>query len=97
MGLLEAFGEVGSAFDKITGARALRGTLAGKPRELLSVLPLSDASGLTRAADLTTGRDLLDAYGVTRKGDDSPWSAVRMITVRLPQLLLATKSISLPR
>jgi hypothetical protein len=69
--LLSALGAVGDTVDKFTGGRALRGTLAGKPRELLSVLPFSDSIGLTDAHDTTSGRDLTDAYGLTNKGDDS--------------------------
>jgi hypothetical protein len=71
MDLLEAIGQAGTSLDKITGGRALRGTLAGKPRELLSVVPFSDALGLTDEHDATGGRDLTDAWGVTRKGDHS--------------------------
>jgi hypothetical protein len=71
MDLLDAFGQLGTAADKITGGRALRGTLAGKPRELLSVLPFSDSMGITDAHDATSGRDLTDAYGLTSKGDRS--------------------------
>ncbi|SIO38168.1 hypothetical protein SAMN05444166_4246 [Singulisphaera sp. GP187] len=68
---LGAVGAAGEALDKVTGGRALRGALAGKPRELMSFVPFSDSMGLTNEKDKTTGRDLTDAYGLTRKGDDS--------------------------
>jgi hypothetical protein len=71
MDLLDAVGQVGEGLDKFTGGRALRGALGGHPRELLSVLPFSDTMGLTDAREKTSGRDLTDAYGLTRKGDDS--------------------------
>ncbi|MDR3635697.1 MAG: hypothetical protein P4L84_17980 [Isosphaeraceae bacterium] len=68
---LNAVGQVGSTLDKYTGGRAVRGALAGKPRELASVIPFSDTLGLTNEHDATSGRDLLDHYGVTAKGDNS--------------------------
>lgn len=71
MDLLDAIGQAGTAVDKFTGGRALRGTLAGKPRELLSVLPFSDTMGITNEHDATSGRDLTDQYGLTAKGDNS--------------------------
>lgn len=71
MDLLDAIGQAGEGIDKFTGGRALRGTLAGKPRELLSVLPFSDTLGITDEHDKTSGRDLTDQYGLTAKGDNS--------------------------
>lgn len=68
---LDAVGQVGSALDKYTGGRAVRGALAGKTRELASVIPFSDTLGITNEHDATSGRDLLDHYGVTAKDDDS--------------------------
>lgn len=68
---LGAVGAVGTAADKITGGRALRGALAGKPRELASIVPFSDSMGLTKPEDATSGRDLTDHYNLTTKGDDS--------------------------
>lgn len=68
---LNAVGTAGTAIDKITGGRAVRGVLAGKPREAASFVPFSDDMGLTNKADATSGRNLTDAYGVTRKGDNS--------------------------
>jgi hypothetical protein len=71
MDLLEALGQVGTAADKFTGGRALRGLAVGKPRELLSALPYSDTLGLTNEHDATSGRDVTNHYGITTKGDDS--------------------------
>lgn len=68
---LGAVGQVGDAVDKVTGGRALRGVLAGKPRELASVIPFSDSMGLTNEKDKTSGRNLTDAYGITSQGDHS--------------------------
>ncbi len=62
-GTLSGLGYVGSTLDKLTGARALRGALGGKPRELLSVLPGSDVLGLTDEADTVHGEDLLRSAG----------------------------------
>ena len=63
---LSALGYVGSSLDKL-GARPLRGLLAGKPRELLSILPLSDTVGITRYEDSVSGEDLLHKYGIINK------------------------------
>lgn len=71
MDLLSAIQGVGDTIDKTTGGRAVRGLLAGKPRELLSPIPFSDTMGLTDSKDSTSGRDLTDAYGLTHKGDNS--------------------------
>lgn len=71
MDLLSALQTAGDAIDKTTGGRAVRGLLAGKPRELLSPIPFSDSMGLTNLADATSGRDLTDAYGLTDKGSNS--------------------------
>lgn len=68
---LGAVGAAGDAIDKFTGGRAVRGVLGGKGREALSFLPFSDTLGLTNEADKTSGRDLTDHYGITRKGDTS--------------------------
>ncbi len=68
---LGAVGQVGDAIDKVTGGRAVRGTLAGKPRELASIIPFSDTIGLTNAADSTSGRGLLDHYGFTNPNSHS--------------------------
>jgi hypothetical protein len=49
---------VGGALEKL-GARPLRGLLGGRPRELLSLVPFSDAAGLTRYEDRVSGKELL--------------------------------------
>jgi hypothetical protein len=67
--LMNALGYVGDALDK--PGRAVRGVLAGKGREALSAVPFSDSMGLTDANERTSGRDLTDMYGLTRKGDRS--------------------------
>lgn len=69
MGLLDTLSYVGDSLDKATGSRALRGLLGGKPRELLSVVPFSDRFGLTDPAEIRTGRDLTDRYGLTSATD----------------------------
>lgn len=65
----------GQALDKTLGARGLRGLLAGNPRELLSVLPFSDTTGLTDPHDVTHGQDLLRQYGLIH-GEDDDWQNV---------------------
>ena len=69
MSLFDALQYVGDSLDKATGSRALRGLLGGKPRELLSVVPFSDRIGLTDERDITSGRQLTDAYGITSRSD----------------------------
>ncbi len=50
--------------------QAVRGVLAGKGvSSLKHLVPFSDTMGLTTEADHTSGRDITDAYGLTRKGD----------------------------
>lgn len=44
--------------------RAVRGLLAGKPSELLNILPFSDSLGLTDPAKSVSGRDLLEKAGI---------------------------------
>lgn len=55
---------VGQSLDKALGGRAVRGVLGGKPEELLSLIPFSDALGITRQDDAVSGRDLLEKAGV---------------------------------
>jgi hypothetical protein len=62
-GTLGTLGYVGSTLDKLTGARAIRGALGGKPRELLSVIPGSDVVGATKEEDTVHGEDLLRSLG----------------------------------
>jgi hypothetical protein len=59
-----ALGWVGGQLDKFTGSRAIRGLLAGKPRELLSVLPASDTLGITNEEDRTSGEELAKSAGL---------------------------------
>lgn len=68
---LGAVGQVGDALDKYTGGRAIRGALIGNPRELASIIPFSDTMGITDEHDATSGRSLLDHYGITQAGDNS--------------------------
>ncbi len=60
---LSGLGYVGSELDKLFGDRAIRGVLAGKPREVLSLIPGSDLVGLTNEADTTRGEDLFRQWG----------------------------------
>lgn len=55
---------VGGVLDKTFGGRALRGALGGRPREIASVLPLSDTLGLTDEKDRVSGEDLLKQAGL---------------------------------
>jgi hypothetical protein len=59
-----ALGFVGGQLDKFTGSRAIRGALAGKPRELASILPMSDTLGITNEEDRTSGEELAKHYGL---------------------------------
>ena len=43
---------------------AVRGLLAGRPGQLANLIPFSDTLGITNARDRTSGRDLLEQYGV---------------------------------
>lgn len=67
---LGGIGYVGSLLDKYTGGRAVRGLLGGHPEELLSLLPGSDALGITDEANRVSGRDLTDNLGLTTRGGD---------------------------
>lgn len=71
MDLLSAIQGAGEAVDKVTGGRAVRGLMAGKPRELLSPIPFSDSMGLTDHKDSTSGRDLTNTYGLTDPNSNS--------------------------
>jgi hypothetical protein len=64
---LGGLGYVGSVLEKTFGGRALRGVLAGKPRELLSPIPFSDTLGITDEQDRVSGKELLGL------GEDSGW------------------------
>ncbi len=43
---------------------AVRGVLAGRPGQLANLVPFSGAAGLTDASERTSGRDLLEQYGL---------------------------------
>lgn len=60
--LLQALGWVGESLDK-PGA-AVRGLLAGRPDQLLNLVPFSDTMGWTDPAQRTSGRDLLEGVGL---------------------------------
>jgi len=69
---LGGLGYLGQILDK--PGRSIRGLLAGKPRELLNILPFASAAGLTREEDYTSGRDLLEmagALGANEEGLDA--------------------------
>jgi len=69
-GLLSGLAWAGRKLDALTGARAIRGALGGKPRELLSFGPLglvSDELGLTKQRDIVYGRELLEKGGIIEK------------------------------
>jgi hypothetical protein len=59
---------LGKLADKTFGGRAIRGLLGGHPRELASILPLSDSLGLTDERDVVTGRELLRQTGLVSAG-----------------------------
>ncbi len=69
-GALSGLSYVGSELDKLFGGRAVRGFLAGKPREILSAIPGSDMVGLTDEADTASGRDVLEKWGVLGANQD---------------------------
>lgn len=64
--LMELLGYVGETLDK--PGRAFRGILAGRPDELLNLVPFSDTAGWTDPAQRTTGRQLLEKYGMLDPG-----------------------------
>lgn len=61
---LSGLGYIGRVLDKTFGGRAIRGLLAGKPREALSILPFSDSLGITDERDVVYGRELLQKAGM---------------------------------
>ena len=67
MGLLESLGSglsyAGDVEAKF-GGRAIRGALAGKPRELLSPIPFSDTLGITDPHQATSGSELARKLGI---------------------------------
>lgn len=58
-GALHGLGYLGASLSKAFGGRAIRGAIGGKPNELLSIIPFSDAMGLTNPAEEVHGSDLL--------------------------------------
>ncbi len=56
---------VGEALDK--PRRAVSGIMAGRPGELLNLLPFSDTLGITDPEQSTSGRDVAEQYGVLGK------------------------------
>ena len=68
MGLLESLGSglsyAGDVEAKF-GGRAIRGALAGKPRELLSPIPFSDTLGITDPHQATSGSELASKLGIS--------------------------------
>lgn len=66
--LMDALSYLGGMAEK--PGRAVRGLLAGRPREGLAVLPFSDALGVTAEADRVYGRDLMGQWGL-ETGDET--------------------------
>lgn len=64
---LSGLAYLGQSLDKAFGGRAVRGILGGKAREALSLIPFSDALGITNPEDVVYGRDLLEKVGVLGK------------------------------
>lgn len=88
--LMDALGYASSSLDKL-GPRPLRGLMAGRPREALSILPFSDTLGITDPRDVRSGRDVLDYHGLTNPSDQGwgAWGAGLAADVALDPLLLA--------
>tara|TARA_R110000824_G_scaffold98283_2_gene234485 strand:+ start:515 stop:6394 length:5880 start_codon:yes stop_codon:yes gene_type:complete len=64
---------VGNALDTLGGARAIRGAAVGKPREALTLGPggmWTDYLGVTKKEDYTSGRDVLEKWGVLDKNEE---------------------------
>src|SRR6185312_14603421 len=59
---LSALGYIGGALDK--PRRALWGLIGGRPREIASIIPFSDALGITNEHEAISGRDALEAAGI---------------------------------
>jgi hypothetical protein len=53
---------------------AVRGVLSGRASALKNLIPFSDSLGITNEADHTSGRDLSNQWGLTRKSDQG-WGA----------------------
>jgi hypothetical protein len=72
--LLDALGFVGDAIGR--PGQAVRGLLAGRPDQALRLLPGAESLGLVGEGDATSGRDLLQQWGVMDKDDSwGNWGA----------------------
>jgi len=69
---------VGETLDK-PGA-AVRGVLAGRPDQLLNLVPFSGSLGLTDAASRTSGRDLLEQVGLAAPDQAGLFNSVEDFT-----------------
>jgi hypothetical protein len=58
-GALGGLAYLGGSLGKAFGGRAIRGLLGGRPEELASVIPFSDALGITNPENEVRGSDLL--------------------------------------
>jgi len=67
---MSALQYIGGSLDK--PGSAVRGLLAGRPDELLNLIPFSDTLGITSMDDRVSGRDLLRMGGMIGKKDN--WS-----------------------
>lgn len=91
---LTGLGWVAETLDK--PGRAIRGTLAGRPEELLNLVPLSDTFGLTDPTKSVSGRDLNRMAGLA--GEEDNWGnwfgglATEIVTDPLNFITLGTKS-----
>lgn len=68
--VLGGIGYLGASLEKALGGRAVRGALGGKYRELASIIPFSDAMGITDYGDRVSGTDLNKQWGLS-DGSDS--------------------------
>jgi hypothetical protein len=79
MGALQYAGET---LDK--PGRSVRGVLAGKPSELLNLIPFSDTLGITEPSESISGRDLLEKAGVlSRNTPGLDWGDVGGFTAEV--------------
>lgn len=73
---------LGETLDK--PGRAVRGLLAGKPKELANLIPFSDTMGLTDPSESVSGRDLLEKAGALDKNQPGlDWGDVAGFGVEL--------------
>jgi hypothetical protein len=61
---LSGMSYIGNSLGKAFGGRALRGVLGGKPEEIASIIPFSDALGITDENNAVSGEDLAKKWGV---------------------------------